>query len=325
MHGGGRAGEHPGECSIGPVTRQPSTLLTIAPEIEDALIRSAPVVALESSLIAHGLPADTGPAVALESERRVREAGAIPATIAVLAGSVHVGLQPDQIAGLAIGGRVRKIGPRDLAAGVISGVDGATTVAGTLAVCQIAGIHFMATGGIGGVHRGWQRTGDISADLEELARTAVCVVCSGAKSILDVPATLERLESLGIPVVGYQTDRFPLFYTRDSTHRLHDRVDDPATLAALAAAHWGFARTTGLVVAQPVSAEVALDPGQLDPMIDAAVAEAEATGVTGSAVTPFVLGRLHEETGGGTLAANSRLITDNAELAGRIAVAYYAE
>jgi pseudouridine-5'-phosphate glycosidase len=307
------------------VTRQPSTLLTIAPEVEDALIRSAPVVALESSLIAHGLPADTGPAVAVESERRVRQAGAIPATIAVLGGSVRVGLAPDQIDSLAIGGSVRKIGPRDLAAGVISGVDGATTVAGTLAVCQIAGIHFMATGGIGGVHRGWQQTGDVSADLAELARTSVCVVCSGAKSILDVPATLERLESLGIPVVGYQTDRFPLFYTRDSAYRLHDRVDDPATLAALAAAHWGFARTTGLVVAQPVSAEVALDPGQLDPIIDAAVSEAAATGVTGPAVTPFVLGRLHEETGGGTLAANARLITDNAELAGRIAVAYYAE
>src|SRR5439155_21072319 len=152
----------------------------IAPEIEQALIDSAPVVALESSLIAHGLPGDTGSAVALESERRIRDVGAIPATIALIAGSVHVGISNEQIGRLAAAGNVRKIGPRDLAAGVISGGDGATTVAGTLAVCQIAGIHFMATGGIGGVHRGWQRTGDISADLAELARTAVCVVCSGA-------------------------------------------------------------------------------------------------------------------------------------------------
>ena len=162
------------------MTRQPSGLLRIAPEVERALIRAEPVVALESSLVAHGLPADVGPRVARESERRVREAGAVPATVAVIDGTVCVGVTDEHLERLAGGEDVRKLGPRDLAAGVVSGGCGGTTVAGTLAVCQIAGIHFMATGGIGGAHRGWQQTGDISADLQELARTAVCVVCSGA-------------------------------------------------------------------------------------------------------------------------------------------------
>ncbi|MGN6378675.1 MAG: pseudouridine-5'-phosphate glycosidase [Gaiellales bacterium] len=305
------------------MTRQPSGLLTIAPEVERALIRSEAVVALESSLVAHGLPADIGPGVARESERRVREAGAIPATIAVIDGTVHVGLEDGHLDRLAHG-EVRKLGPRDLAAGVISGGCGGTTVAGTLAVCQIAGIHFMATGGIGGAHRGWQETGDISADLQELARAAVCVVCSGAKSLLDVPATLEMLESLGVPVVGFGTDYFPLFYVRESRHVLVDRVDDPVTAAAVAGAHWGFARTTGLVVAQPVAEEVALEAAEVESLVEGAVQDAARVGVRGPNVTPYVLGRLHAGTDGRTLQTNARLVCDNAALAAQIAVAYYA-
>jgi pseudouridylate synthase len=306
------------------VTRQPSGLLTIAPEVERALIRSQPVVALESSLVAHGLPPEVGPQVARDSEQRVREVGAVPATVAVIDGTVCVGVEDEHLERLATEQDVRKLGPRDLAAGVVSGGCGGTTVAGTLAVCQIAGIHFMATGGIGGAHRGWQQTGDVSADLQELARTAVCVVCSGAKSLLDVPATLEMLESLGVPVIGYGIDYFPLFYVRESPYGVVYRVDDPLTAAAVAGSHWGFARTTGLVVAQPVAEEAALDAEELEMLIGEAIALAEEQHVSGPAVTPFVLSQLHAQTDGGTLTTNARLVCDNAELAARIAVAYYA-
>jgi pseudouridylate synthase len=298
--------------------------MVFAAEVERALIRSQPVVALESSIVAHGLPADVGPAVARECEARVRAAGAIPATVAVIDGTIHVGTADEHLERLVGGDGVRKLGPRDLAGGVISGGCGGTTVAGTLAVCEIAGIHFMATGGIGGAHRGWQRTADVSADLQELARTAVCVVCSGAKTLLDVPATLEMLESLGVPVVGYRTGSFPLFYVRDSPYPVVDRVDDPATAAAVAGAHWGFARTTGLVLAQPVARAAALPADELEALVDEAVAEAEEAGISGPQVTPFVLSRLHERTGGRTLETNARLVADNAELAARVAVAYYA-
>jgi pseudouridine-5'-phosphate glycosidase len=198
-------------------------------------------------------------------------------------------------------------------------------VAGTLAVCRIAGIHFMATGGIGGVHRGWQGTRDVSADLYEITFAAVCVVCSGAKSLLDIPATLEELETRGIPVVGYGTDRFPMFYQRDSAHRLSDRVDDAATIAVLAATHWGFARTAGVIVAQPVAAEVALRAEEVEPIVERALADAAEEGVRGADITPFVLSRVHEQTAGRSLTANLRLVEDNAELAAEIAVAYYAE
>ena len=299
--------------------------MTIAPEVERALLRSDPVVALESSLVAHGLPGNAGAEAARDAERRVREGGAVPATIAVIDGTVHVGVDDVVLDRLAGAHDVRKIGPRDLAAGVVSGRWGGTTVAGTLAVCQLAGIHFMATGGIGGAHRGWRLTGNISADLFELARTSVCVVCSGVKSLLDVPATLEMLESRGVPVIGYRCDRFPLFYVPESPYPVSDRLDDPGLIADVAAAHWGFARSTGLVVAQPVAAEVALEPGEVDTAIDEAIAEAERLEVNGQAVTPYVLGRLHEATGGRSVAANVRLVADNAELAAQVACAYYAE
>jgi pseudouridine-5'-phosphate glycosidase len=188
----------------------------------------------------------------------------------------------------------------------------------------MAGIHFMATGGIGGVHRGWEHTLDISADLTEIGRTEVCVVCSGAKSLLDIPATLEMLETRGVPIIGYRTDTLPLFYVTQSRHALADRADDAETIAAAAAAHWGFARRTGLLVVQPVAAEVALAGDETEALVETALAQATAEGVRGPAVTPWVLARLHAATGGRSLVANQRLLVDNAGLAAEIAAAYYA-
>jgi pseudouridylate synthase len=307
------------------VTRQFSGLLSLAPEVERALLRSEPVVALESSLIAHGLPSPAGVEVAVRCEQRVRDSGAIPATIAVMDGAVHVGLTEQQLERLQNDPGIRKVGPRDLASCAISGRVGATTVGGTLAVCRLAGIHFMATGGIGGVHRGWERTRDVSADLHEIAAAAVCVVCSGAKSLLDVAATLETLESAGVPVIGYRSDSFPLFYEPSSRHLLADRADDPVTVAAIVATHWGFARTTGVIVAQPVASEAGLAGAELEPLIERTLADAAKAGVVGGALTPWVLARLHEATGGRTLTANRRLVEDNAGLAAEIAAAYYAQ
>ncbi len=293
-------------------------------EVERALIRSRPVVALESSVIAQGLPPEIGPDVAREAQQRVRDSGAVPATIAILDGAVRVGLDDAAIDRLAHDDDVRKVGGRDLATCAVSGQSGATTVAGTLAVCAMAGIHFMATGGIGGVHRGWERTLDISADLTEIGRTEVCVVCSGAKSLLDIPATLELLETRGVPVIGFRTDTFPLFYVTESPHNLADRADDAETVAAAAAAHWGFARRTGLLVVQPVAEEVALPPDETEFLVEETLAQAEAAEVAGPAVTPWVLARLHTATDGRSLVANRRLLVDNAGLAADIAAAYYA-
>jgi pseudouridine-5'-phosphate glycosidase len=306
------------------MTRHPSGLLRISPEVEAALVRSQAVVALESSLVAHGLPPDVGPAVGRAAEARVREQGVVPATVAVVDGTVRVGIDDEILRRLAVEPHVRKVGPRDLATCAVSGTWGATTVAGTLAVCAVAGIHFMATGGIGGVHRGWANTLDVSADLDEIARTPVCVVCSGAKSLLDIPATLEALETSGVPLIGYRTDVFPLFYVRESMHAVPDRADDADVIAAAAATHWGFARSTGLVVTQPVAAEVALDPVELERTIDRAVADAVAAGVRGPDLTPHVLAAVHAATAGRSLAANRRLVVDNAGLAAEIASAYYA-
>jgi len=300
--------------------------MTLSDEVEQALIRGQPVVALETALVAHGLPAPHGIETARLCEERVRAAGAVPATVAVIDGSVRVGTSDAELERVGSGEEeVRKVSPRDLAAAVIGGGLGATTVGGTLAVCRIAGIHFMATGGIGGVHRGWAGSMDVSADLAELRLAAVCVVCSGAKSLLDVPATLEALESSGVPVIGYGCDSFPLFYHRQSLHTLADRADDPLTVAAVAATHWGFARTTGVVVAQPVAAEVALEPDDVEPVIAEALDEAQELGINGHDLTPFVLARVNEATDGRTLAANRRLVQDNAGLAAEIAVAYYSD
>jgi pseudouridine-5'-phosphate glycosidase len=290
-------------------------LVSIGQEVRDALDRRRPVVALETTLAAHGFPAGKGVEVALESERRVREAGAVPATVGILDGRIRVGLEPDELA--RFGADARKIGPRDLAACAVQGALGATTVGGTLAVCRVAGIGFLGTGGLGGVHRGWTGRPDISADLGELARSEVLVVASGVKSLLDVAATNELLETLGIPVLGYRTDTLPLFYAAEGGPPVSARVESAEEAAQIARAHWTLGRRSALVLANAPA-----DPIDVEPLIEQAVAAAEAEGVTGQRVTPFVLDYLHRESGGRTQAVNERLIADNAGLAAEVAVAY---
>jgi pseudouridylate synthase len=299
--------------------------MRIAPEVADALAEGRPVVALESTLISHGLPRPGNLDVAHEVEAAVRAGGAAPATVAVLAGEVRVGLDEQALAEIAGRDGVVKCGVRDLAPLAARGGFGATTVAATAHLAARARIGVFATGGLGGVHRGARETWDESADLETLARTGIVVVCAGVKSILDVGATLERLETLGVTVLGYGTDRFPGFYLSDSGHPVPWRVDSPAEVAAVAAAR-GELGTEGraLVVANPLLAGEQLDPGLHDRVLSAGLAEAEREGVSGKDVTPFLLDFLHRETGGASLEANVRLVVRNAELAARLASAMAA-
>jgi pseudouridylate synthase len=282
--------------------------------ISDEVREAEAVVALETTLVAHGFPAGEGVAVALESERRVRAAGAVPATIGVLDGEIRVGLLPEELE--RFDGAARKAGPRDLAACAVQGAVGATTVGGTLAVSRAAGIQFMGTGGLGGVHRGFPDPPDVSADLGELARTRVVVVSAGIKSLLDVAATLEVLETLGVPVLGFRTDGFPLFYSARGGPPVPARVDSPAEAAQIADTHWRLGGH-GLLLARPP--DESLD--NVEPLIEEALAEAGRRNVTGQAVTPFVLSFLHERSGGRTLAANRDLVAANAALAAEVAVA----
>lgn len=294
-------------------------LLVVSREVESAVRVRRPVVALETTIVAHGFPPGIGLELGRECERRIRAAGAVPATVGVLDGAVRVGLTGAELERVAEAGpEARKIGPRDLAACAVRGEIGATTVGGTLAACRMAGIGFMSTGGIGGVHRGYDSRPDISADLAELARVEVLVVCSGAKSLLDVPATAELLETLGVPVVGWRTDELPLFYAAHGGPPVSARVESAEEAARLAHAHWRLGRRSALVLARPP--EDGLD--DLEPLIERALAEAEARGITGPAVTPFALAYLHEASGGRTLEVNRRLAADNAALAAEVAVAY---
>ena len=293
-------------------------LVAVSEEVATALGERRAVVALETTLVAHGFPAGEGVPVALESERRVRAAGAVPATIGVLDGTVRIGLTEEELGRFDAG--ARKVGPRDLAAAVVQKAVGATTVGGTLAACRAVGIGFMGTGGLGGVHRGFPDPPDVSADLAELVRTEALIVSSGVKSILDVPATAELLETLGVPVLGYRTDDLPLFYTAHGGPPVSARVETAAEAAAVARAHWQLGRHTSILVGRP--ADESLD--DVEPLIERALARAGERGVAGQAVTPFVLSYLHAESGGRTLAANRELIADNAGLAAEIAVAYAA-
>jgi pseudouridine-5'-phosphate glycosidase len=272
------------------------------------------VVALETTLVAHGFPPGEGVEVGLRSETAVRDGGGVPATIGVLDGEIVVGLSAAELERFDAG--ARKLGPRDLAAAVAQRAVGATTVGGTLAVCRAAGIRFMATGGLGGVHRGWPTPPDVSADLAALAAAPVLVVSSGVKSLLDVPATSELLETHGVPVLGYRTDDLPLFYAAHGGPPVSARVESAAEAAAVARAHWELAGG-GLLVGRPP--DESLD--DVEPLIERALAEAAAQGVHGQAVTPFVLSYLHRESNGRTLAANRDLIVGNARLAGEIAAA----
>ena len=305
--------------AVGRVSGQESAdLLDVSAEVSGALAAGGPVVALETTLVSHGFPGTSGLDVALESERRVRAAGAVPATVAVVDGRIRVGLGADGLLRLAASPDARKAGPRDLASCVAAGSLGATTVGGTLAVCRLAGIRFMGTGGIGGVHRGFGQTLDISADLGQLARTPALVVASGPKSLLDVPATAELLEALGVPVLGWRTDTLPRFYTATGGPAVSARVDSAAEAVRIAGLHWRLAGG-GLLVAQPPSRSL-----DVDELTERALDEAARAGATGQAVTPAVLAYLHRETGGATLEVNADLIAGNAGLAAELAVAYSA-
>ena len=294
----------------------------VHPEVAEALRAGRGVVALESTLIAHGLPAPDNLRVAGEAEAAVRESGAVPATIAVVGGTVRIGLDEDALAAIALGDDVVKAGVRDLAPAVARGIDAATTVASTAHLAARAGIGVFATGGLGGVHRGARETWDESADLTTLARTGIVVVCAGVKSILDVGATLERLETLNVTVVGFRTDAFPGFYLSDSGHPVGWRVEEPEDVAAVARARDALGLgDRAIVVANPLPAGEQLDPALHDRVLAGSLAAAADAGIAGRDVTPFLLDRFHRETGGASLAANVRLVLRNAALAGRIAVA----
>jgi len=294
-----------------------SGLLHVAPDVSDALARGNAVVALETAFVAHGFPGGEGGRVALEAERRVRLAGAVPATVGVIDGVVKVGLDEAELARFSESPEARKVGPRDLSACVVQGALGATTVGGTLAACRLAGIHTFATGGLGGVHRGFAQLPDVSADLGELSRSPVLVVCSGVKSLLDVPATAELLESLAVPVLGWQTDELPLFYAPGGGPGVSARVETAAETARLAWAHWELGRESAVVLARPELD--GLDGAWVESLVESALADAEAAGIRGQAVTPFVLSRLHEASGGRTLTVNHELIAGNAALAAEVA------
>ncbi len=286
-------------------------MIVVADEAREAKA----VVALETTLIAHGFPPGEGVGVGAEAEQRVRSAGAVPATIGVLDGKIRVGLSPGELERFDAG--ARKVGPRDLAACAVQGAVGATTVGGTLAVCRATGIRYMGTGGLGGVHRGYPDPPDVSADLGELARTQTLVVSAGIKSLLDVAATLELLETLGVPVVGYRTATLPLFYTASGGPPVPARVDSAREAADVAHAHWEL-DGGGLLLAQPPP--TSLD--DVEPLIEEALARAHEQNVRGQDVTPFVLSFLHEHSGGRTLAANRELVVANAGLAAKVAVAW---
>ncbi|MDX6398366.1 MAG: pseudouridylate synthase [Gaiellaceae bacterium] len=293
-------------------------LIRVSEEVGHALADRRPVVALETTLVAHGFPPGDGVEVGLESERRVRDAGAVPATIGILDGLLRVGLSEDELGRFTP--EARKVGPRDLAAAIVQDAVGATTVGGTLAACRAVGIGFMGTGGLGGVHRGFPDPPDISADLGELVRTEALIVSSGVKSILDVPATAELLETLGVPVLGYRTDDLPLFYAAHGGPPVSARVESAHEAAEVARAHWQLGRHTSILLGRPT--DDSLD--DVEPLTERALADAHEQGITGQGVTPFVLSYLHRESGGRTLTANRRLIADNAALAGEVAVAYAA-
>lgn len=294
--------------------------LKLSREVAEALASSRPVVALESTIISHGMPYPQNVETARTCERIIRENGAVPATCAILGGKLCVGLEAEQLTYLGRAGHsVTKASRRDIARLVAQNKDGATTVAATMILAKMAGIRIFATGGIGGVHRGAGTTMDISADLEELSRTDVTVVCAGAKSILDLGLTLEYLETKGVPVIGYGTQELPAFYTRSSGFKVDCRMDTPEEIAAALRAGYGLGLGCGTLVVNPIPESYSMDPAYIGGAIDAAVAEAAAKGIRGKEITPFLLSRIQEATAGKSLESNIALVYNNAELAARIA------
>ncbi len=299
--------------------------LDVAPEVAEALRQNRPVVALESTIISHGMPYPQNVQTALTVEKTIRENGAVPATIAVIGGRLKAGCSAEEIEYLGKQGQaVTKASRRDLPVLVARKADGATTVTTTMMIAHMAGIDVFATGGIGGVHRGAETTMDISADLEELAMTPVMVICAGAKSILDLGLTLEYLETKGVPVIGYGTEELPAFYTRRSGFKVDYRIDTPEDLAAAFSAQRNMGLRGGMLVTNPIPEPYSMDPDVINRAIDEAVAEARAKGIHGKATTPFLLAKIKDLTGGDSLDANIQLVLNNARLAAKTAAALCA-
>ena len=304
--------------------KQPHPSLVLTDEVAEALSDGAPVVALESTIISHGMPYPQNVRTAVEVETIIRELGATPATIAVLDGHAHVGLDAEALELLASSPDVSKVSVRDLPYVIARGAHGATTVAATTRLAALAGISVFVTGGLGGVHRGAQQTFDTSADLTELATSNVAVVSAGVKSILDIGLTLETLETLGVPVLAYGTDEFPAFFSRSSGHPAPMRVDTPQQVAAVMAAKWDLGISGGLAVVCPIPAEDELPAGEIDRIVEQALADMDVRGIHGKDATPFLLGRIVEITGGASLTANIALVKNNAHLGAQVAAAYAA-
>ncbi len=297
--------------------------LDIHPDIERAIAEGKPVVALESTIISHGMPYPQNVETALRVEQKVRDSGAIPATIAILKGRLKVGLSEEEIGYLGQQGqKAKKTSRRDIPFIVATKGDGATTVASTMILADMAGIRVFATGGIGGVHRGAENSLDISADLEELAQTKVAVVCAGIKSILDLGLTLEYLETKGVPVVGYQTNTLPAFYSRESAFNVDYRLDTPLQIADALKAKWAMSLAGGAIIANPIPTEHAMANEDIDHVIQSAIEEMDSQGIKGKASTPFLLAKVAQKTQGESLKANIALVLNNAELASKIAFAY---
>jgi pseudouridine-5'-phosphate glycosidase len=300
--------------------------LDITPEVAEALANKRPVVALESTIISHGMPYPQNAQTALEVEQKIRDNGAVPATIAIINGRMKAGLSREEIELLGKEGhKVAKVSRRDLPFIVAAGQHGATTVASTMIIAEMAGIHVFATGGIGGVHRGAEHTFDISADLQELARTNVAVICAGAKSILDLGLTTEYLETHGVPVIGYQTPTLPAFFCRTSPFTVSIQLDAPAEIARAMATKWQAGLEGGMVIANPIPAQYAVPEDKINAAIERAVRESVEQGVQGKDSTPFLLARVAELTGGDSLTANIQLVFNNAKLAAQIACCYQQE
>ena len=302
-----------------------NSALDLSSEVDAALHAAGPIVALESTIIAHGMSWPQNVETALAAEADVRALGATPATVAIIDGRLKVGLTRDELERVGRGGRdLAKVSRRDIPILVARGGTGATTVAATMIIAALANIRVFATGGIGGVHRGAETTFDISADLQELARTPVAVVCAGAKAVLDLRLTLEYLETHGVPVIGYRTDRLPAFWSRDSGLPIDVRIDEPAEIARIMQTKWQLGLAGGLVVANPIPERFELPRELIEGAIAQALREAGAENVTGKALTPFLLDRVNALTGGDSLASNIELVRNNARLAARVAVAYSA-
>jgi len=296
--------------------------IDILPEVETALLNGQAVVALESTIISHGMPYPQNVETARRVEAIVREQGAIPATIGIINGRIKIGLTPDELEFMGVEKNIIKVSRRDLPLVIAQKLSGATTVATTMICASLANIQVFVTGGIGGVHKGAPETFDISADLTELAQTDVCVVCAGAKSILDIGLTLEYLETQGVPVLGYQTPEFPAFYTRKSGFKADYQVDTPDIVALAMKAKWDLGLHGGLVIGNPVPEECSMDEALINKAIEDALAEASVLGIKGKETTPFLLAKIKENTGGDSLASNIELVYNNARVGGQIAVSY---